>query len=231
MDIVQLRRCQPYARKGERQEVSPVYHRAQRQQQQTRRTEEDEQLLDSLTGQERQPRQPGHTEKLRTGSRGNSRQQRGQQPRRQLHPGVYIGSGMFTMLGTWSLLLHIGVWYMNTLHDPGYYTQTAHRDTVTITDAQGHQYQARGVIDPQNHIDLLVMPENGDPSKARIIQGPALSIVDDPQHQATITATASGSEVTILVQGPLVANWFDLVASRQREQWSADASQQSKGGK
>jgi hypothetical protein len=214
-------------------QTPPVALRATAQQR-SRRTEEDEELLDSLTGQERPPRQPGHTEKLRTSSsrRGYSRQQwQGQQPRRQWHPGVYIGTGMFTMLGTWSLLLHIGVWYVNSFQDPSYYTQTAHRDAVTVTDAQGHQYQARAFIDPQNHIDLLVMPESGDPSKARIIQGPALSIVDDPQHRATITTTASGSEVTILVQGPLTANWYDLMANRQREQWSADASQQSKGGK
>jgi hypothetical protein len=144
------------------------------------------------------------------------------------NPLVWIGVGMLLVLVMWSLCVHIGAWYANTFQDPGYYTQSSHRDAVTVTDGQGHQYRASGFIDPQNHIDLLVLPVGDDASKARIIVGPKLDALDDPQH-ATITARARGTVVTILVQGPYVANWYDLMAGRQQGQWLIDVSQQSKG--
>jgi hypothetical protein len=125
--------------------------------------------------------------------------------------------------------VHIEAWYINTYYDPGVYTQTAHRDAATVTDAQGHRSQARAFVDAQGHIDIVVVPD--DPSKTRIFAGPALTNIDDPQHRATVTVTAHGTIVTVLVQGPLVADWF--AANRQSEQWAADISQQpsSKGGK
>jgi hypothetical protein len=153
-------------------------------------------------------------------------------PRRRRSPWFFIGLGMLGLLVIWSILLHISVWYTNTFYDPGHYTQTVHLDTVTITDAQGHQSQARAFIDAQNRLDILVIP-SGDPSKAHIIIGPALSNIDDPQHRATITATAHGTMVTVRAQGPFAAGWADFIANQQSEEWTTEASQQpsNKGGK
>jgi hypothetical protein len=144
---------------------------------------------------------------------------------------------MFIMLVVWSILLHIGVWYMDTLHDPLTYTQTAHLDQSVITDAQGHQYQIRAFVDQQNHLDLLVIPSPGSGetiSKARIIPGPLLTGIGDPQRRAILTVTARGTLITVLAQGPLQAGWLDLTSYRQSQQWSVDAASQlpsSKGGK
>jgi hypothetical protein len=209
-----------------------------------RRTEQDDEVLDSLPGTRRQAPQihqqrrrstqaaPNTDEDQEIAQRTRQRQQQYIQPRQpRRHPLFYIGLGMLAVLVAAYIISHVGAWYVSTFQDPSAFTQTAHKDTVTVTDTQGHQYQARAFIDPQNHIDLMVLPMSGDTSKARIIQGPAISHIDDPQHRAMITATARGSMVTVLVQGPLVAGQYDLIASRQSEQWTADASQQSKGGK
>jgi putative intracellular protease/amidase len=136
------------------------------------------------------------------------------------------------MLLVWSIFVHVGAWYNNTFHDPAAFTQTAHLDTVTVKDAQGHQSQARAFIDPQNHLDLLIIP-GGDTSRARIIVGPPLTSINDPQHKALLTVRASGGTlVTVLAQGPLLVGWLDLTANRQSVTWNTDASQQpSRGGK
>jgi hypothetical protein len=118
-------------------------------------------------------------------------------------------------------------WYMNTFHDPAYYTQTAHLDTVTVTDTQGNQNQVRAFVDMQNHLDIVIIP-SGDPTKARIIAGPSVAGIDDPQHVATITVSASGTVVNVIVQGPYTVNWF--TASPQAYQWSYDLRETQQGG-
>ena len=135
------------------------------------------------------------------------------------HALVFVGVGMAAMLALWLLAVQVMVAWTNTVHDPGYYTQTAHLDTVTIsTDAQGHQSQVRAFIDAQGHLDMLVLPVS-DSSKAHVVIGPTLSSISDPQ-KATITVTAKGTVVTVTIQGPLQANF--LATTRQRSVWSID---------
>ena len=141
------------------------------------------------------------------------------------HALVFVGLGMVAMLLIWMLGVTAMVGWVNTVSDPRYYTQMAHLDTVTIsTDAQGHQSQVRAFIDAQGHLDLLIVP-TGDMRKAHVVVGPTLS--QDFQH-VTITVTAQGSVVTILVQGPLEANY--LTTTRKTSTWVVDFKQLSKGG-
>ena len=138
------------------------------------------------------------------------------------HALVFVGLGMGAMLALWLLAVQALVGWVNTVSDPRYYTQTAHLDTVTIsTDAQGHQSQVRAFIDAQGHLDMLVLPVS-DSSKAHVVIGPTL--FRDLEH-GTISVTAQGSVVTVLVQGPLQANF--LATTRQRSVWSIDLQ---KGG-
>jgi hypothetical protein len=125
------------------------------------------------------------------------------------------------MLAVWSACVHVEAWYINTYSDPGYYTQTAHRDVVMIKDARGTRSEARAFVDVENHVNLLVIPKS-DPSKARIIVGPPLTGMDDAYHKAMLTVEAHGTLVTVTVQGPLVADW--LTANRQSARWTADAA-------
>ena len=141
------------------------------------------------------------------------------------HALVFVGLGMVAMLLIWMLGVTAMVGWVNTVSDPRYYTQMAHLDTVTVsTDAQGHQSQVRAFIDAQGHLDLLIVPI-GDMRKAHVVVGPTLS--QDFQH-VTITVTAQGSAVTILVQGPLEANY--LTTTRKTSTWVVDFKQLSKGG-
>ena len=138
------------------------------------------------------------------------------------HALVFVGLGMIAMLLIWMFGVLALVGWVNTVSDPRYYTQTAHLDTVTVsTDVQGHQSQVRAFIDAQGHLDLFVLPVS-DISKAHVVIGPTL--FRDLEH-GTISVTAQGSVVTVLVQGPLQANF--LATTRQRSVWSIDLQ---KGG-
>jgi hypothetical protein len=128
---------------------------------------------------------------------------------------------MAVMAVLWLLAVQIGVWYTNTFHDPAYYTQSKHLDTIALTDAQGVHFQARAFVDGQNHLNLLILPDS-DTGKARVIVGSTLANIDNPQ-QAIITVSASGTMVTVTAQGPLTA--FGFNTDRQRAQWTTDVSQ------
>ena len=142
------------------------------------------------------------------------------------HALVFVGLGMGAMLALWLLAVQAMVGWTNTVSDPRYYTQTAHLDTVTIsTDAQGHQSQVRAFIDAQGHLDMLVLPVS-DSSKAHVVGGPTL--LDLQLQHGTITVTAQGSVATILMQGPLEANY--LTTTRKTSTWVVDFKQLSKGG-
>ncbi len=144
---------------------------------------------------------------------------------RRVPVSLWITLGMCAMAVLWLLLVRIGAWYTNTFYDPAYYTQAKHLDTVAVTDAQGVHFQAHAFVDMQNHLNLLVLPD-GDRSHARIIPGSTLTGIDDPQH-AVLTVSASGTTVTIVAQGPLIAN--GLNAYRQSAEWATDISQKQGG--
>ena len=134
--------------------------------------------------------------------------------RQQLHWLVIVGIAMLSFLVVILLAVQVLVGWTNGVHDPGYYTQTAHLDmVVAATDAQGHQSQVRAFLDAQNHLDLLIVPMSGDASKAHVVVGPNPITVTDLQH-ATITVTARSTVVSVLVQGPLEAN-LNLSTTRQ----------------
>ncbi len=129
-----------------------------------------------------------------------------------------LGLGMVAMLVLWLVMVQIGVWWTNTLHDPSYYTQTAHLDTtIAVTDAQGHKGQVRAFLDAQNRLDLLVLPGN-DVSKARVVVGPTLTSINP--RQATLIITAHGSLVTVTAQGPYEANFLSFMQPTSK--WSID---------
>jgi len=132
---------------------------------------------------------------------------------------VFVGIGMLVLMVCWIGLVRVVVWGTNTFHDPGYYTQTAHLDTVTVTMDEGHQSQIRAFLDAQGHVDMLILPVGGDTSKARVVVGPVPSSITNPQ-QATITVTAKGTVVTITLQGPEEANY--LTTMRQSSSWIID---------
>ena len=142
-----------------------------------------------------------------------------QSSRRQLHWVVILGMGMFGMLALWFIAVQVMVAWTNTVHDPGYYTQTAHLDVVMVKIDAHNESQVRAFLDPQGHLDLFVFPLGGDMSKAHVVGGPTLSSISDPQ-KATITVTAKGTVVTVTIQGPLQANF--LATTRQRSVWSID---------
>ena len=144
-----------------------------------------------------------------------------QSSRRQLHWVVILGMGMFGMLALWFIAVQVMVAWTNTVHDPGYYTQTAHLDVVMVKIDAHNESQVRAFLDPQGHLDLFVLPVS-DISKAHVVIGPTL--FRDLEH-GTISVTAQGSVVTVLVQGPLQANF--LATTRQRSVWSIDLQ---KGG-
>jgi len=146
-----------------------------------------------------------------------------QSSRRQLHWVVILGMGMFGMLALWFIAVQVMVAWTNTVHDPGYYTQTAHLDVVMVKIDAHNESQVRAFLDPQGHLYLFVLPVS-DISKAHVVIGPTLSSISDPQ-KATITVTAKGTVVTVLVQGPLQANF--LATTRQSSVWSIDLQ---KGG-
>lgn len=153
------------------------------------------------------------------------------QPRR-IHWLLYVGVAMVLLLILWIVIVHIYVWGTNTFHDPGYYTQTAHRDVTTIPDAQGHQEQARAFIDAQNHLDLLIIPSDGNMSKAHIIQGPDLVSIPDAQHKAYIEVSAEGTSIIVVAHAPLEADIIAFAPTSHNAQWAVDLSQpSSKGGK
>ena len=139
------------------------------------------------------------------------------------HALVFVGVGMAAMLALWLLAVQVMVAWTNTVHDPGYYTQTAHLDVVMVKIDAHNESQVRAFLDPQGHLDLFVLPVS-DISKAHVVIGPTLSSISDPQ-KATITVTAKGTVVTVLVQGPLQANF--LATTRQSSVWSIDLQ---KGG-
>ena len=139
---------------------------------------------------------------------------------RQLHWLVIAGIAMISFLIAILLAVQVVVAWTNDIHDPGYYTQTAHLDMVVAsTDAQGHKSQVRAFLDVQNHLDLLILPMSGDASKAHVVPGPNPVTVTDLRH-ATITVTAHGTVVSVLVQGPLEANL--LSTTRQSSLWIVD---------
>ena len=139
---------------------------------------------------------------------------------RQLHWLVIVGIAMISFLAVILLAVQVLVAWTNGVHDPGYYTQTAHLDmVVAATDAQGHKSQVRAFLDTQNHLDLLILPISGDTSKAHVVVGPNPVTVTDLQH-ATITVTAHGTLVSVLVQGPLEANYLSTM--RQSSLWVVD---------
>ena len=135
------------------------------------------------------------------------------------HALVFVGLGMGAMLALWLLAVQVMVAWTNTVHDPGYYTQTAHLDVVMVKIDAHNEGQVRAFLDPQGHLDLFVFPLGGDMSKAHVVGGPTLSSISDPQ-KATITVTAKGTVVTVTIQGPLQANF--LATTRQRSVWSID---------
>ena len=145
-----------------------------------------------------------------------------QQARHRVPISFWIVLGMAAMLVLWSIFVHVGAWYINTFHDPAYYTQTAHRDMATVTDTQGHQSQVRAFVDLHGNLDLLLIPE--DAGRARMIVGVPLVGINNPQQRATLTVTTIGTVVTVSAQGPMVADWFTMY--RQSAQWTTDVSQQ-----
>lgn len=167
------------------------------------------------------PRTPRPSQPPRQRQQGQ--QQQPTTPRRG--PGFWILVGMFACLFMWTIIVHVTAWYVNSFSDPTRYTQTSHLDVTTVTDAQGHQAQARAFIDPENHIDLLLIPDN-DPGKSRIIVGPSVTQISDPQHNATVTTTSHGSVITINIQGPLVAGL--LSTERPGMSWSVDLQKEGK---
>ena len=140
------------------------------------------------------------------------------------HALVFVGLGMIAMLLIWMLGVTAMVGWVNTVSDPRYYTQMAHLDVVMVKIDAHNESQVRAFIDAQGHLDLLIVP-TGDMRKAHVVVGPTLS--QDFQH-VTITVTAQGSVVTILVQGPLEANY--LTTTRKTSTWVVDFKQLSKGG-
>lgn len=220
--IIPLQRRGPYCYSDDgRDPVAPVYRRATRQ-------PEDEALLNELTKpQERRITHAPDTYEdgeAAPSIRSGYRQQRTRRKERRGWQAVaLLLLGMAIMVMLYCIGVHLWVLLMNTFYDPGYYTQAAHRDLVIITDTHGTQFQVQAFVDAQNHVALLVVP-TGDTAHAHMIVGLLLSNIDDPQHQATLSVSTNGTTVTVVAQGPLVADWFTM--HQQRQEWSADISQQ-----
>ncbi|GHO88238.1 hypothetical protein [Dictyobacter formicarum] len=150
------------------------------------------------------------------------------QPRMKLHPAVWVGGGMCLLLLAFVVFVNAYVWWMNAVSDPGYYTQSAHRDVVTVhTQQSGHTEQVRAFVDGQGHLDALMIPD-GDMSKSRILQGPALSGFTHPQ-EAMLEVTSQGDVVDIEAVGPYGAN--GLAVSRPQTSWSVNVTSAIKSGK
>lgn len=211
---------------------APTHLRASRGHSQPtkRRRTQDGELLDELATRQYQQRRGLRTvpstdadEQIAPGAWPGQFQPRPQ--RGPLPSSVWFSLGMLILL----VLLWCGVrvcaWYMNTFHDPLTYTQTAHKDTVTVTDPQGKQYQVRAFVDAENRVALLVIPGN-DAGKARILVGEPTNI-DNPQ-QAMLSVTASGTEITVTALGPVVPIWFST--SQQGAQYNVDITQKQQGG-
>jgi hypothetical protein len=211
----------------------PITQRASRiaaqQQQQTRRmrermTEDDEALRDD----------DEFTQDLTRHKQPVTNPPKRQQPQQGggTHPLLWVACGMLLLLVGWSALLHLSGWYINTVKDPADYTQAAHRDTVVLTDAQGHITQVRAFVDTEQHLDLLILPV-GSPDKAKIMRGPVLSNFTDPQHaMISVFQSSTRGTITVVAQSALIVDW--LTADRQTAQWNADVTQasgSSKGGK
>ena len=141
-----------------------------------------------------------------------------QSSRRQLHWVVILGMGMAAMLALWLLAVQVMVAWTNTVHDPGYYTQTAHLDVVMVKIDAHNESQVRAFLDPQSHLDLFVLPVS-DSSKAHVVVGPTLTTVTDLRH-TTIIVTVHDTIVTVTIQGPLEANYLSTM--RQSSAWSID---------
>jgi hypothetical protein len=138
----------------------------------------------------------------------------------------WIIVGMFVIVVLGAIGVRVWAWWMNTFHDPSAYTQTAHLDVAMVTDAQGHHYQARGFIDTKNHLDLMLFPD-GDPAHSRLIVGPVITQVPNPQQAMVVMISAgTGTQMTIVAQGPYeVSGLFGVTPPSV--QWGFDLS---KGG-
>lgn len=138
----------------------------------------------------------------------------------------FVGLGMVVMLILWAIGVHVYASCMNTISDPYYYAQSAHRDVALLTDATGKQYQTHAFVDTQDRLDLLIIPAEGDTSKARIMVGPQLDMINDPQHKALLEVKIlQGTQIIISASGPYEVSWLE--ASRyQSTQWIADTSKQ-----
>jgi hypothetical protein len=147
---------------------------------------------------------------------------------RRQHVLLQLGILAIVGLAIWIVSAHIYVWLVDVVHDPGYYTQTAHRDVLTLPDAQGHQEQVRAFVDSQSHLNLLIIPD-GNVSKARIITGPELVNVSDPQQVMIEVSRQGASSILIQAHGPLYIDLIALTPTQQSAQWLIDLS--SKGGK
>lgn len=124
-------------------------------------------------------------------------------------------TALFAVIVAWSLLVHVYVWYMNTVSNPLTYTQMAHQDGAVLVDGKS-QDEVHAFLD-QQHIDLIIVP-NGDISKAHIVQGPAIS----PANDQVVRVAVHGTSITVQVQGPLEASLF--AASQSVIQWTTDVT-------
>jgi hypothetical protein len=153
------------------------------------------------------------------------------QPRQRqgFHPLMYVGGGMCSMLLAFILILNVSAWWTNTLHDPAYYTQSAHRNSITITTTASQQEQIQAFVDPEGHVDVLVIPTD-NVTKARIITGPALANFATPQD-AMLSIKVNGSQVIVEATSAMTVNGF--TTGRSSMQWSVPSitTSQPKEGK
>lgn len=148
--------------------------------------------------------------------------------KRNFTPKFLFFLGMAVMLILWIIGVYVDAWVMNNMSDPSYYTQSAHRDSARLSDSTGKSYQVHAFVDGKNRIDLLILPE-GDASKAHIMVGPQLSMINDPQKALLEIKVIQGTQITVSASGPYEVSWLS-VSRNQSTQWQADASKQQKEG-
>jgi hypothetical protein len=115
-------------------------------------------------------------------------------------PLLHLGVGMCSALFVIAVTVHIATWTINS-RESAYYTQSNHRNEITISIA-GHQEQLYAFVDSQGNLDALEIVD-GDRAKTKLLVGPSLALNFATPQDAQIEIQEIQGQIIVHAVGPM----------------------------
>jgi hypothetical protein len=130
---------------------------------------------------------------------------------------IKVVGGMCATLFLFFAFAHVSCWFAN-MEQSSYYTQSAHRDEISITTPDGQHERIKAFIDNQGKLSALIILD--DPTKARTVGG--TMFLTHPQDAMLEASIDEHGQVVITAVYPTVVNFLSTGPEEIGIQWSTN---------